>query len=185
METRIFNRNIEIIKHALITSDDEISFVLENIENLKMRDQIVLRRLFMIYFNKHNVVNEDFTEKGRRKFLNFGHTFGHSIESSNLKKPMLHGHAVAIGMMMALKYSSELNFIEASNYEMVSNLIKRLGYDFSEVSLNSNAIYASMKSDKKNTEKDSISLILLKNVGEPFIYNENDGSKLLNSWRDL
>ena len=36
-----------------------------------------------------------------------------------------------------------------------------------------------MKSDKKNTEKDSISLILLQNVGEPFIYNENDGSKLL------
>ena len=64
-------------------------------------------------------------------------------------------------------------------YEMVSNFTKRLGYDFSEVSLNSNAIYASMKSDKKNTEKDSISLILLKNVGEPFIYNENDGSKLL------
>ena len=170
----------EIIKHALITSDDEISFVLENIENIKMRDQIILEEIISRSISiKHNVVNEDFTEKGRRKFLNFGHTFGHGIESSNLKKPMLHGHAVAIGMMMALKYSSELNFIEASNYEMVSNLIKRLGYDFSEVSLNSNAIYASMKSDKKNTEKDSISLILLKNVGEPFIYNENDGSKLL------
>ena len=154
--------------------------MLENIENIKMRDQIVLEKIISRSISiKHNVVNEDFTEKGRRKFLNFGHTFGHGIESSNLKKPMLHGHAVAIGMMMALKYSSELNFIEASNYEMVSNLIKRLGYDFSKVSLNSNAIYASMKSDKKNTEKDSISLILLKNIGEPFIYNENDGSKLL------
>ena len=65
-------------------------------------------------------------------------------------------------MMMALKYSVELNFIKESAYEMISGLIKTLDYDFSEVKLDPNSIYSFMKSDKKNTEEDSISLILLK-----------------------
>ncbi len=170
----------EIIKHALITSDAEINFLQENIENIRRRDQITLEEIITRSISiKHKVVTTDFTEKGRRKFLNFGHTFGHGIESSNLKRPMLHGHAVAIGMMMALKYSVELNFIKESAYEMISGLIKTLDYDFSEVKLDPNSIYSFMKSDKKNTEEDSISLILLKSIGEPFIYNEKNSSKLI------
>ena len=102
----------EVIKHAFITSDDEVSFIFNNIDKINQRDEKLLNEIIKRSIKiKADIVMEDFEEKGRRKFLNFGHTFGHGIESSNLDCPIFHGHAVIIGMIMAIKYSMHKNLL--------------------------------------------------------------------------
>ena len=122
---------------------------------------------------------EDFEEKGRRKFLNFGHTFGHGIESSNLDCPIFHGHAVIIGMIMALKYSMHKNLLSEKNVVYAMDLISSFNFDFSEIKLDPNEIFQFMRSDKKN-QNSQINLVLLKSFGEPVLYEEGNPSELQN-----
>ena len=171
----------EIIKHALITSEAETDYIYENIEAINQRNTKSLEEIINRSINiKKDIVNEDFLEAGKRKFLNFGHTFGHGIESANVENAILHGHAVAIGMLMALQYSYDQELLSKNDFNKSSNLLRSINYDFSKIELDPNKIYNFMKSDKKNSSNQSISLILLNGFGEPVIYEETDTNKLLN-----
>ena len=71
-------------------------------------DKIVSEELiFQSIIIKNNIVIDDPKEIERRKILNFGHTFGHAIESYYLEKgdPILHGNAVFMGMILELEMS--------------------------------------------------------------------------------
>lgn len=83
----------ESIKMAL-TSDEKLFEILKTGEFKKNIDKIVIRSLNV----KRSVVEQDETEKGLRKVLNFGHTFAHAIEANEQMQNVLHGEAVAIGM---------------------------------------------------------------------------------------
>ena len=78
---------------------------------------------------KTNVISEDFKEKGQRKFLNFGHTFAHGIEYANKENPVLHGHAVHIGMQMATEFSIQKKIISMEDYQII-NLVQVCYYYF-------------------------------------------------------
>ena len=90
----------EMLKHGLIASEDywnkvkNVSIETPELEDLIWESVII----------KSNIVAKDPTEKGLRKVLNFGHTLGHAIESycmeDNHMQPLLHGEAIAIGMIM-------------------------------------------------------------------------------------
>ena len=127
---------------------------------------------------KAQIVTEDFKEKGKRKFLNFGHTFAHGIESVNSENPILHGHAVLIGMLMALDYSVEHGFLSKDSHKVAKEILKGFQYDFTDIKLDANGIFEAMKSDKKNT--DGINLVLLKEIGQPFIFEEPSNENLKN-----
>ena len=77
---------------------------------------------------------------------------------------------------MALKYAKELGFLPEDSYELARNAIDHFNYDFSNIELDAEVIFEAMKSDKKNTEK--INLVLLKDIGCPFIYEENSNENL-------
>ena len=68
---------------------------------------------------KNNIVTQDPLEKGERKKLNFGHTFGHAIESFYLKlgKPILHGEAISLGMILESNLS-KINNEEKLKYPL-------------------------------------------------------------------
>ena len=170
----------EVIKHAFITSDDEVDFIFINIDKINQRDEILLNEIIKRSIKiKADIVTDDFEEKGKRKFLNFGHTFGHGIESSNLDRPIFHGHAVILGMMMAIKYSIHRKLLSKKNGLKALDLISSFDFDFSKIKLNPNKIFEFMKSDKKN-HKSLINLVLLKNFGEPVLYEEKNPSELQN-----
>ena len=128
---------------------------------------------------KSKVVEIDETEQGDRALLNFGHTFGHGIESSNLESPIFHGHSVVIGMMMAIKYSMRKKLLSEKNGSQAIELISSFNFDFSEIKLDPNEIFQFMKSDKKN-QNSQINLVLLKSFGEPVLYEEGNPSELQN-----
>lgn len=90
---QISNGLAEAIKMAL-TSDAELFDLIENKDINENIDEIIIRSLSI----KKSVVEEDEKEAGLRKILNFGHTVGHGIESSNLNE-LYHGECVALGII--------------------------------------------------------------------------------------
>ena len=79
-------------------------------------------------------------------------------------------------MLMALKYSKELGFLQEDSYELAKDTIGHFNYDFSNIELDAEEIFEAMKSDKKNTK--AINLVLLREIGQPFIYEEKSSEKL-------
>jgi len=176
-EQEFLNGFSEVLKHSLITSKDTLEKLKNSSKKILNRETATLLECIKESIGiKAEVVANDFKESGERKFLNFGHTFAHGIESINYKKPIFHGHAVIIGMLMALKYSSDLNYLSSESYSLAKNAISEFNYDFSEVELDAEGIFEAMRSDKKNT--DAINLVLLKDIGQPFLYAESSNDNL-------
>ena len=176
-EQEFLNGFAEVIKHSLITSENSVNKLIKKEEKIKNRDlETLLEIIEESIQTKASIVTEDFTEKGKRKFLNFGHTFAHGIESINLNQPILHGHAVIIGMMMALDYSKYLELIDINVHEKSMKLLKSFNFDFSNIRLGADEIIEAMKSDKKNTN--TINLVLLKDIGSPYILEEVNEKRL-------
>ena len=93
-ERQISNGLAEAIKMAL-TSDSELFDLFENKDIKENMDEIIVRSLNI----KKNVVEQDEKESGLRKILNFGHTIGHGIESSENMSQLYHGECVALGLI--------------------------------------------------------------------------------------
>ena len=91
---QISNGLAEAVKMAL-TSDKELFDIFENKDVESSMNEIIIRSLNI----KKNVVEQDEKESGLRKILNFGHTIGHGIESSEGKSELYHGECVALGMI--------------------------------------------------------------------------------------
>lgn len=118
---------------------------------------------------KIDILTRDEFDKGERKFLNFGHTFGHALESiSNNYIP--HGVAVILGSMIAVKVSQKLGY-EVPNYELILekglNLIKASKISFDSDWFNLPPLLEIIKSDKKSTGE--LTMVLISN--EPFLKN--------------
>jgi len=178
-EQEFLNGLAEVLKHVLITSDAAVDQLIKKHEQISNRETAILSEIIEESIQiKANIVTEDFTETGKRKFLNFGHTFAHGIESANLSNPILHGHAVIIGMMMALDYAKHIESIDVDAHEKSMKLLKSFNFDFSNIRLSANEIIEAMKSDKKNTN--TINLVLLKDIGSPYILEEVNEERLAN-----
>jgi 3-dehydroquinate synthase len=98
---------------------------------------------------KAEVVGADETERGLRSILNFGHTFGHAIEALSGYGTYKHGEAVAMGMVMAARYSAGLGLCRAGDEARVRELVSALGLPTTPPGHGSEEFIASMRLDKK------------------------------------
>ena len=157
----------EMLKHGLISNLN----YWENLINLKNLTEADLLTLIVdSVLIKKNIVEKDPTENGIRKFLNFGHTLGHAIESYSLsgKKmtPLLHGEAIAIGMVLESYLSTKVKGFPASKTEEIKTFVISF---FGKVEIDETcyeAIIELMKFDKKN-EHGKINFVLLEDIGKP------------------
>ncbi|VBB45082.1 3-dehydroquinate synthase [uncultured Paludibacter sp.] len=157
----------EMMKHALIHSKEDwneiLKFDLENIDFEKLK--ILLRKNIDI---KESIVAADPKEKGMRKALNLGHTFGHAFESlSHIKgNPVLHGYAIAWGLICELYLSIiKLNFPKEEFLKLKYFVTENYG-KFDCGCNDYNEIIELMKHDKKNLSEKEINFTLLSDVGE-------------------
>lgn len=105
-EENILSGYAEMLKHGLI-ANEEMWATLMNFDIEKPNLQVLNRMVAESVAVKQRIVTEDPTEKGIRKALNLGHTAGHAFESLALKrKPVLHGYAVAWGLICELYLSA-------------------------------------------------------------------------------
>ncbi len=159
----------EMLKHGLIY--DSIYWnKLIDLNNLSLNDLDHL--IHQSVEIKNSIVTEDPFEHGRRKTLNFGHTLGHAIESYFLsrtdKEDLLHGEAIAIGMIMEAYISAELLDFPKDELKIIKQTFLKI---FSKVSIDisdHDAIIDLLKYDKKN-EHGNINFVLLEKIGVPKI----------------
>lgn len=156
----------EVIKYGAIRDGDFFSWLEEKHQDVIDKLPEALERTIAAAAKmKIAIVESDVNEKGDRKLLNFGHTFGHAVEKLS---GMLHGYAVSIGMVMAARLSVRLGFLAASEYERLAGLLDRTGLPV-RTSLAHDEIYETLLKDKKRSGE-QIHFILLRRLGEAFIH---------------
>jgi 3-dehydroquinate synthase len=176
----------EVVKHALI-SDADVWKKLQQQNPLEIKDWLsVIQHSVSV---KQNIVQHDYKEQGLRKVLNFGHTIGHAIESYSLKKkkPILHGHAVALGIV-AESYLSMIkcNLPPGDFAEINSYLLQHYG-KYCSVKLSYKSLKKYLLNDKKNSDG-NIMFSLIEEIGKP-VFNitcsEQDVKNALGHLKDL
>lgn len=172
----------EMLKHGLI-ADREYWTKFQNLADIDFADFDTF--IYQSIEIKNNVVLQDPTEEGIRKSLNFGHTLGHAIESHFMTKEniLLHGEAIAIGMILESFLSLKLNLISSSDYENIKNQLLSI---FGKVEISdsdlSNIILL-LKHDKKN-EFGKVKFALLQGIGNIKIDQEVENDMIIAAFYD-
>lgn len=156
----------ELLKHGLI-ADKATWDALSSLDDLSMVDfeQLVYTSVNI----KKKVTEADPTEKGQRKILNFGHTIGHALESYWLENnaPILHGDAIAIGMVSESYLSYRMGKISEEDLFQIRNTILRLYGHHPKAVKPRGEIIRRMQLDKKN-KNGRIQFALLNSVGHAY-----------------
>lgn len=155
----------EMIKHGLISSKSNWAELLNydiSLPNLNGLSRLIKKSVKV----KEVIVAHDPQEMGLRKALNFGHTFGHAFEAWSLRRnPILHGFAVAYGMVCELYLSTVKTQLDADIMRKTVNYIKE---HYGQLSFSCNdydELITLMKHDKKNTAG-HILTTLLHDIGD-------------------
>ena len=157
----------EMLKHGLI-SDASYWNILKEINDFNDLNAHIYTSISI----KNEVVAQDPTEQNLRKTLNFGHTLGHAVESYFLENEhhelLLHGEAIAIGMILEAYISHKLTGLSLSGLEDIkATFLKRYKkVDFLEKDID--AILSLLKFDKKNSHG-NVNFVLLRAIGETAI----------------
>lgn len=162
----------EVIKSAAIADKDLFSFLEDNLDGLIVQNQEIIEEVvFRSARIKAGTVAQDEYDLGPRHLLNFGHTFGHAIESAS-GFGITHGEAVAIGMVMAGRMSCLLGFLSRDDFERLEGLIIRAGLPTKLPPLDKGMMLELITRDKK-VEGRKLRFVLLRSLGEAFISEEN------------
>jgi 3-dehydroquinate synthase len=155
----------EVVKHGAIHDAAFFAWIEENAEALLGRRHDALAHAVLRSCEiKAAVVAKDERESGARALLNFGHTFGHAIESGQGYGAWLHGEAIAAGMVLAARLSAQLLGLPVTDAARLQALLARLGLPVDPPSMPVSRWLEFMARDKKN-EGGSITLILLERLG--------------------
>jgi 3-dehydroquinate synthase len=122
-------------------------------------------------------VGIDEREQGLRAILNFGHTFGHAIETATGYGEWLHGEAIATGMVLAADMSARLGWINADDSARVVRVIKQLELPIEAPKIGAQRALELMGMDKK-VLAGKIRLVLLKSLGEAVVTGDYDPEAL-------
>lgn len=168
----------EMLKHGLIYDKNYWEkFINLSSVDIDELDALIHRSVVI----KNEIVSQDLTENGIRKSLNFGHTLGHAIESYFLehesKTTLLHGEAIAVGMILESYISFRKNLISETELALIKTTL--LHY-FEKVKFESNdlaPILDLLIHDKKN-EYGKVQFCLLNSIGKT-IYNQEADNELI------
>ncbi len=174
----------EMLKHGLI-SDASYWKQFLDLSQLDLGDMD--RLIYESIIIKNNIVTQDPNENGIRKALNFGHTLGHAIESYFLenesKTPLLHGEAIAAGMILESHIAlhkgllSEREYIEIK--KTINSIFETIMFENDDI----DPILELLIHDKKN-EYGTIQFALLDGIGKIKINQVVENSLILNAFDD-
>lgn len=158
----------EVVKHAMLGGDEDLTFIEEHVSALRDRDAELLSAL--IHRNllcKKSYIEADPYEKGVRAHLNLGHTFAHALETVSGLSEWSHGEAVAWGLLRAVHASLLLKKADMAYYNRIADLLKALGYT-TEVRSDVSALAAAMDNDKKKSAG-AVRFVLQEGAGKTFL----------------
>ncbi len=169
----------EVIKYGLICDYDLFVWLEKNIALLMTGDETSLAyAVLRSCENKANVVAQDEHEGGIRAILNFGHTFGHAIETAQGYGNWLHGEAVAAGMVMAADLSLRYGNIQKNEFERIISLLQKAKLPVkAPVDMMPEQFLQLMGVDKKVLDG-RLRLVLLEKMGKAIVTSDIDTSLL-------
>ncbi|HTB97178.1 MAG TPA: 3-dehydroquinate synthase [Terracidiphilus sp.] len=141
---------MESVKAGIIRDRALVRYMEENANDILRRDSKALEKVIAASIRmKAGVVHRDERESGLRMILNLGHTVGHAIEQVTRYKVLLHGEAVAWGMIAALYLGLQRRTISAQQFERLEDLIYHYG-PLPALKLRAAKLLAATSADKKN-----------------------------------
>jgi 3-dehydroquinate synthase len=156
----------EVIKYGVIADAKVFEYLELNLEKVLRRDREALEYLVPRCVEiKAEVVSGDEREAGRREILNFGHTFGHALESVTKYRRYLHGEAVALGMVAAARLGAEVGVTSAEDVARVVALVRRMGRIPAWPKMAARSFLEAMRADKK-THGGELRFVLSPRIGE-------------------
>lgn len=171
----------EIIKYGLIADAEFYKWCLSHAEKLLAGDLVTLQQAVMkSCAMKSAIVEEDEREAEKRALLNFGHTFAHALEAeTGFSDKLLHGEAVAIGMVMACRLSATMGLVARETEQELAAHFKALGMKAHPMDVanewNAKQVASHFASDKK-AEGGKLTFVVLKNVGEAAVAKDVDST---------
>lgn len=168
----------EVIKYALIMDADFLTWLEDNMSALMSLDKVALAEAVARCCQyKADIVAQDERESGKRALLNFGHTFGHVIETHEGYGKWLHGEAVAAGMVQAAQLSQQMGWISEPDVQRISEVLKAAQLPIKPPAIDTQTALGLMQHDKK-VKSGQVRLILLKSVGEAVVTADFDQTLL-------
>lgn len=169
----------EVVKYGLINDREFFNWLDNNLDKILAKDAEALKHI--IYKSceaKAKIVEEDEKEGGKRALLNLGHTFGHALEQqAGYDGKLVHGEAVAIGMVMAFTMSQKMGICTQDDVNFVREHLLKAGLPVSPLDIKASwdkpQLLKAMSQDKKVSDGKLV-FILAKEIGDCFIEKNVD-----------
>ncbi|MET3575140.1 3-dehydroquinate synthase [Bhargavaea ullalensis] len=159
----------EAVKHQLISPSGNAGEMLSELNYGDMDEQTLLQYIVRGIQVKAEIVSQDEREGSVRKYLNFGHTYGHAVEAAAGYGGLTHGESVMIGMLYALILSERLAGADRSVTDALQHFAERNGYPLKAAAdFPFSELFAYMKKDKKASFGE-LQFVLLPETGRPEI----------------
>ena len=172
----------EIIKHGLIKDASYFEWLIAHEKEIWALDPEILEEMIYISCNiKRDVVERDPKEQGERALLNFGHTIGHAIEKLS-DFSLYHGECVGLGIVAASYLSMQLGHISKEDFDKIQNALSLFELPTQMDGFNAEKVLSATKSDKKMVGN-QVKFILLKEIGNAYIYRELTDEQILDGIR--
>ncbi|MGH7257160.1 MAG: 3-dehydroquinate synthase [Nitrospiraceae bacterium] len=156
----------EVIKYGVIADDEFFTFLEHSIDQIHMfDDESVSHVITRSCEIKAAVVSEDERESGRRRILNFGHTIGHALEALGGYRGLVHGEAVAIGMVQEADLAGSLGYCSHEVVNRIRGLVRASGLPDELPKITFNTLWDAMQSDKK-VAQGTVYCIVPQRIGE-------------------
>ncbi|MCI1982045.1 MAG: 3-dehydroquinate synthase [Oscillospiraceae bacterium] len=155
----------EAIKHGCIKSRPLFDFIKTSDVRTDM-ERLIAENLKI----KRAAVEQDEFDNGERMLLNFGHTFGHALEKLHGYRGLSHGQAVGIGMVMMAQCGEKAGLTEPGTAAEIASVLQRYGLPVSDKEITDpRPIIETAMLDKKALGG-TVRLVMLKKIGESFLY---------------
>ena len=170
----------EVVKYGAIIDAEFFSWLEAHAESLLARDPASLEyAIAQSCRHKAGIVMRDETEQAERMLLNFGHTFGHAIETEQGYGGLLHGEAVAVGMLLAAKLSADLGRAPRADAYQLQALLARFNLPTQiPEGLAPDALLQRMRLDKKAISG-ALRLILWRGIGHAEVVRDVPDAAIL------
>ncbi len=164
----------EIIKHGLINDKKFFDWLYKNSKKiLNLNNKFITEAIYKSILIKRKYVLDDEKERlknnNSRAMLNFGHTFGHALETYyNYNKKLTHGEAISIGMIIAATLSYKLNYLSLNDLKLIKMHFKSINLPIIDKKMYDKKIFEIIKKDKKNING-NLNFVLIKKIGSAFL----------------
>jgi len=178
-QREIFSGIGEMLKVHAINSPKSFDLISSSYESLLDYPKIMEEFIYNSLSMKKKLIEIDEFDQGPRNVMNYGHSFGHAIESAtNYAIP--HGIAVTIGMDIANYIAKELRISDISHFERMHNVLEKNCRTYRHIDISAELLLHALSKDKKNSAT-QLRLILPDKNGRIFIGLYNNDSKLKDS----